>query len=440
MDVISELIKQLKVQLLSVSDLEQGIRQLSISTASLSTLFSKDSQEIDLLAWLDCQTVFPQFYWFGREHDLEAVACGSAIQFASINEADHFIQTYPEYTSLRIWGANAFDQQEGGFFFLPRIEINYDQHCLTILVNLYSDILLAEDVKQAITALDQLLPQTEKQQQTIEIVSTKQVPEQAQWRELIQQSLAAIENKQFDKVVMARKSTLALKAPLNPVQFIRQSKQINPHCYHFMLRFNENEAFLGSSPERLYLRQAQHLYTEALAGTVVNDADDNKAQELANWLMNDEKNQYENSLVVNDILQRLAAISSDISIQPCEVVRLRKVQHLRHKIDTDLNHYDDKSILYWLQPTAAVSGLPRQPAFEFILENEPFNRQWYAGSIGYLSSSQSEFSVSLRSAYIEDHYIHIYAGAGIVKGSDPLHEWIEIDNKASGLVTLIKED
>lgn len=445
MDVISELIEQLKGELLSVRNLEQGYNlKQEIVQCSLSIPLS---YEPDLFAWLDSQLTFPQFYWCSRELEQDVVACGAAVQFTSIDEADQFIRRYPE-SSLRVWGANAFDQRTPnavrqdakGFFFLPRLEISTQSSELTVLVNLYSETSLEDDAKCALVELERLLPLQEKAKQYVEIVSTHHMPEQEQWSQLIQQSLSAIEQQQFDKVVMARKTTLSLKAPLNPVQFIQKSKHINTHCYHFMLRFNAGEAFLGSSPERLYLRQAQHLYTEALAGTVANDLDDNKARELANWLMNDEKNQYENGLVVNDILQRLEPVTTNIAIQPCEVVRLRKVQHLRHKIDADLQNSDDKSIIHWLQPTAAVSGLPRQPAFQFILDNEPFDRQWYAGSIGYLSFHQSEFSVSLRSALIEGHNIHIYAGAGIVKGSEPLHEWIEINNKASGLITLIKED
>lgn len=435
MDVIAGLIEQLKGELLSVKHSDSGTMQLSSSVTC--------PQVPDFFAWLDSQTTFPQFYWCGRTLDQEVAACGAVVKFASIAEANQFIERYPEQM-LRIWGANAFDQREQndnrGFFFLPRLEISYQSGKLTVLINLYSDTSLTQDVENAITALGCLQSSREKVRQTVEIVSTTHTPEQAQWNTFIQQSLDAIENTLFDKVVMARKTTLLLKAPLNPVQFIQRSKQVNTHCYHFMLRFSSEEAFLGSSPERLYLRKAQHLFTEALAGTVANDPDDYKAQVLADWLMNDEKNQYENSLVVNDILQRLENVTTNIAVGECEVVRLRKVQHLRHKIDADLSHYDDKVILYWLQPTAAVSGLPRQPAFQFILDNEPFDRQWYAGSIGYLSSHQSEFSVSLRSAFIEDRNIHIYAGAGIVKGSDPLHEWIEINNKASGLITLIKED
>ncbi|WP_024552503.1 chorismate-binding protein, partial [Franconibacter helveticus] len=73
----------------------------------------------------------------------------------------------------------------------------------------------------------------------------------------------------------------------------------------------------------------------------------------------------------------------------------------------------------------------------FIGEHEPFIRGWYAGSAGYLSLQQTEFCVALRSALVTGDTVRLYAGAGIVAGSDPEQEWQEIENKAAGLRTLL---
>ena len=99
---------------------------------------------------------------------------------------------------------------------------------------------------------------------------------------------------------------------------------------------------------------------------------------------------------------------------------------------------------YWQQRNgdeeAAVAGIPRERARAFIQQREPFAREWYAGSAGYLSLQQSEFCVSLRSAKISGNVVRLYAGAGIVRGSDPEQEWQEIDNKAAGLRSLLQMD
>lgn len=150
------------------------------------------------------------------------------------------------------------------------------------------------------------------------------------------------------------------------------------------------------------------------------------------------KNQHENLLVVDDICQRLQGAVISVDVAPPEVIRLRKVQHLRRRIQVKLKSASDSDCLHRLQPTAAVAGLPREAARDFIRDSELFSRDWYAGSAGYLSCEQSEFAVSLRCAQINNNLLSLYAGAGIVMGSDPQQEWIEIENKAAGLRTLLK--
>lgn len=97
-------------------------------------------------------------------------------------------------------------------------------------------------------------------------------------------------------------------------------------------------------------------------------------------------------LVVEDICQRLQNCTHSLDVLPPQVLRLRKVQHLRRCIWTALNQADDTLCLHQLQPTAAVAGIPREPARCFIEQHEPFEREWYAGSAGYLSTRQSEFA------------------------------------------------
>ncbi|WP_037383808.1 chorismate-binding protein, partial [Serratia sp. DD3] len=84
--------------------------------------------------------------------------------------------------------------------------------------------------------------------------------------------------------------------------------------------------------------------------------------------------------------------------------------------------------------------LPRQAARDFIRQHEPFSRHWYAGSAGYLCATQAEFCVALRSCQIEGAEVQLYAGAGIVAGSDPELEWQEVESKAAGLRTLLQPE
>jgi len=408
-----------------------GLHHLNISFA-LNDAF-------DPLAWLNAQQSFPQFYWQQRNGDEEYAALGATKKFSSLSTARHFLQRYPHCPDLRVVGVNAFEPAQGSLF-LPRLLWQRNGGTATLRLVLCSDTSLKDDARHArefICCLEESRPVDAVVQP---VVSETHRPEKSGWLALVSRATDAVAQGEFDKVVLARATDLQFSQPVNPAALMAASRRVNFQCYHFFIRFDAAHAFLGSSPERLWRRRGTLLRTEALAGTVASHPDDAKAARLGDWLMHDDKNQRENMLVVEDICQRLQREGGVLDVLPPQIVRLRKVQHLRRCIWTALQQPNDEQCLMLLQPTAAVAGLPRQAAWEFIAGNEPFDREWYAGSAGYLSLAQSEFCVALRSARVEKACVRLYAGAGIVSGSDPEQEWQEIENKAAGLRSLLLKD
>lgn len=388
-----------------------------------------------LLAWLAAQTQFPQFYWCHREGGLEVAVCGAAKQFSHPSQAQAFVHAHPD---VRLWGLNAFEGE--ALLLLPRLEILHCDGKGELTLNLFSEHALEQDAQAALAWLDTLVLAKPIADLQVNVRSSQHQPDRAGWETLLNGALKAIAQQRMDKVVLARCSLLTLEDPLFAPALMAASRRVNHHCYHFMMRIDAHRAFLGSSPERLYLRDGEHLFTEALAGTVARHQDEQQSGILAQWLLQDMKNQQENLLVVDDICQRLQGGVRSVDVLPAEVVPLRKVQHLRRRIEGQLNRCDDADCLQRLQPTAAVAGLPRQAAREFIRQHEPFSRRWYAGSAGYLSAAKAEFCVALRSCQTEGTLVQLYAGAGIVAGSDPAQEWQEIENKAAGLRTLLQPE
>lgn len=438
MKQLSDLLQHLQQDLREPQPERAGFRQI---TRSLTL-----SDASELLPWLATQPVYPQFYWQHRQDREEAAVCGNVCGFHHIQDAEAFLVQQQCDPDVRIWGLNAFNQtKEGGasspgYLFLPRAELRRQDDTLSLTINLFSDTSLQQDAIEASAFINLLLPPAPQPLLHAEVQSVGHQPESQGWIDLLQRALHDINAGLMEKVVLARATTLTLTQPLQATTFMAASRAANHHCFHFMLAHDARHAFLGSSPERLYRRRGSELETEALAGTVASDRDARKATELADWLMNDTKNQCENMLVVDDICQRLQQSALSLDVMPPEIVRLRKVQHLRRTIHATLRTASDSACLNALQPTAAVAGLPRQEARRFIAEHEPFERGWYAGSAGYLSRQQSEFSVALRSAEVRDHVLTLYAGAGIVAGSDPEQEWQELENKAAGLRTLLDGD
>lgn len=436
MKQISAILDQLDTALLGTFPDAAGLRQF--------TYRLPEQPHGGMLEWLDAQPCYPKFYWQQRDDAEEVVLCGDAANFSDMPTAQRFLQQYPDFPELRVWGLNAFNDGMGGAqashaLFLPRIEITRRDGQCNLRYQLYSPVSLREEAGKMRAFLRTLVNSRPLPALKSQVMRYQHLPTQPQWARMIDAVLSGIKQNQFDKVVLARKTTLALSQPLNPASFLAASRAVNHHCYHFMLAFAPQQAFLGSSPERLFLREKRQLFTEALAGTVAAADDHQQARALGQWLLNDPKNQRENMLVVDDICQRLQGGARSLDVMPAEILRLRKVQHLRRSIQAVLVKADDADCLQRLQPTAAVAGLPRQAAREFIARHEPFDRQWYAGSAGYLSLTRSEFTVALRSAAVKGSQLELFAGSGIVAGSDAEQEWLEIENKAAGLRTLLDE-
>lgn len=409
-----------------------GIRLLSVSLESQTP----ERQ----LEWLASQTQWPQFFWQQRDGFEAMAALGSVVSFDSLKSAQTFLRAPDARTlPLVICGLNEFDPACGQLF-LPRLLWQHRNGKSTLSLALASRNSLLQDARAAREMLTALRPSRPLCWQPQTPQHDRNIPELDQWQQLVDRALNAIDRGDFQKVVLARASDFSFSAPVSAPALLAASQQVNLRCYHFYMGFNRDRAFIGSSPERLWRRQGLALRTEALAGSVANDADDERANALSRWIMDDDKNQRENMLVVEDIRQRLRQVVRSMDILPPRVVRLRKVQHLRRCIWSTLEVPDDHQCLTMLQPTAAVAGLPRDAARAFLAQNEPFERRWYAGSAGYLSVTRSEFCVALRSADVKSKRVRLYAGAGIVVGSDPAQEWQEIENKAAGLRTLLYGD
>lgn len=105
-------------------------------------------------------------------------------------------------------------------------------------------------------------------------------PDKTGWTQLIELATKTIAEGELDKVVLARATDLHFASPVNAAAMMAASRRLNLNCYHFYMAFDGENAFLGSSPERLWRRRDKALRTEALAGTVANNPDDKQAQQL----------------------------------------------------------------------------------------------------------------------------------------------------------------
>ena len=422
---------QLKQELTkSYSKVERG--QGIVSIQASIPLFEQD---VTLLGWLKAQTkYYPHFFLQYRDSVQTTATIGTLRQFHTLEAAQSFIQQhhFPLIGGLQFEGNTQF--------ILPQFSLVKNQQNLTACFYFDSD-----DFEQQAVIFEQFLANftqiAELGLTDNQLVSMSATSHFEQWKANIEKAIIAIQQGDFQKVVLANAMRLQFEQPICAYSLLAQSQHTNLGCYHFLWAESADVAFLGSTPERLYQRQGLFFSTEALAGTAAVTASEVQTELNAQWLLSDPKNIYENQLVVDDIENQLKDCVTEFAVSEAKIKRLHNVQHLRRQIQATLKpDTSDLDCLSKIHPTAAVAGLPRQKAKGFITENEPFTRHWYAGTLGVMGNEEAEFCVTLRSALIAQQSITLYAGAGIVAGSDPQSEWQEIRRKAQGMAKLLNVD
>ena len=419
MSVFTQLEQQLSEQLSRLQSTQAWIQLMAEVNLSV--------EESLLLGWLKSQNqYFPHFFFEKRDENQTIATIGAVKTFSSLEEAQVFVQS----TSLSLVGGIQFE----GIcqFVLPRLMLVKNSQNLTayLTLNLSEQ---AVDFTEFFTELNSTSPV-----QNYQISAPQSACTFEQWKANIEQAIIQIKSGDLRKVVLANATQLIFENLISAYDLVEQSRAINLGCYHFLWAENAQNAFVGSTPERLYYRKGNQLFTEALAGTVAVSDNPIETEQNAQWLLKDAKNIYENQLVVEDIEEHLNAYVEAFEVHLPEIKRLHNVQHLRRRIEATLKaDVLDQDCLRQIHPTAAVAGLPRAKAKQFIAENEPFKRGWYAGTLGIFNPQEAEFCVTLRSAKIEHNQITLYAGAGIVKESEPVSEWQEIERKSQALSKLL---
>jgi salicylate biosynthesis isochorismate synthase len=261
--------------------------------------------------------------------------------------------------------------------------------------------------------------------------------------ELVTQGIAAIEAGAVDKVVLARDHELTF--PVDVSTILARLQDAYPSCATFAFAVGD-KSFFGATPEELVSLHGSSLHTTALAGTAPRGSDADDDARLAGELLASAKNRAEHGFVVDAITAKLAGLGLvDPTPSAPDILRLAHVQHLRTPIQATVERrragptdMDVLRVAGVLHPTPAVGGTPDHEAARFLDEREGFDRGWYAAPIGWCDlDGNGELRVALRSALSDGERVHLFAGAGIVAGSDPREELAETSVKLRALLDVI---
>ncbi len=259
-----------------------------------------------------------------------------------------------------------------------------------------------------------------------------------EWQGIVGEAVARIAADGLSKVVLARGVTLAADEPLDPAWLVTRLAERYPSCWTYHV-----DGLVGASPEMLIRRENGLATSRVLAGTIrrspATAAGDPEGEELdlklAHALARSSKNLVEHELAVDSVAHALAPFCSGMNVPDAPyVLELPNVLHLASDV-TAVAHPDVSALRLAgeLHPSAAVCGTPTPVARQVIAELEHLDRGRYSGPVGWLDADgDGEFAIALRCGTIEaadPRRITIYAGCGIVAGSDPEEEFAETEAK-----------
>lgn len=279
----------------------------------------------------------------------------------------------------------------------------------------------------------------EQTTETNSVIAVQSTPAAGEFKASVSAALDAFAQGKLAKVVLSRKLILTLHKPADPKRVLARLMAQNPHAFHFSLPLGQGRRLLGASPELLLRVSGGEVFTHPLAGSARRASEPVQDEEVARDLLASRKDQHEHKLVIDEIRRVLTPHCRELAIpQKPTLMSTDTLWHLGTPIAGQL-HGSDASVLSLacqLHPTPALCGYPTDLARQFIREQEPFRRALFSGIVGWCDSQgNGEWAVVIRCGVLDGHQVELFAGAGIVAGSDPAMEWAETGTK---LGTMLK--
>jgi menaquinone-specific isochorismate synthase len=334
----------------------------------------------------------------------------------------------------------------GGTIFLPRLQVYKKNSTCTLVVNLAVDE--KDNIKSLIEQISKKIKAINWSDDSFSSLAIEEVDrlkiqakiEQAyDFKLIVNSALKSIAKDEFSKIVVANAIDVISTSPFQIIESLNNLRQRHPDCYIFSTSNGKGHNFIGASPERLISIQNQQLVTDALAGSAPRGKTVAEDMQQANLLLKSRKEKREHQSVSDFINERLRELGLTPQKLPLQVLQLSNIQHLWTPIYAHLPHeIDPLEIVAQLHPTPAVAGVPTKIACDRIRSYEHFDRSLYASPLGWIDDrGNCEFIVGIRSALIEGNYARLYAGAGIVAGSNSEKEFAEVQLKFQSLLNAL---
>jgi len=261
------------------------------------------------------------------------------------------------------------------------------------------------------------------------------------WSEQVSAAITAIKSNQLEKVVLARDLNATSNTTIDIRNLMQRLEIEYPSTWLFLV-----DGLIGATPELLVRLSKSLVTSRVLAGTIRKSGNEDRDLALAASLAKSSKDLEEHEYAVKSVADALAPFCSSTNVPESPfVLHLSNVMHLATDVTGVLNdsakQADIFTLVEKLHPSAAVCGTPTEVAKKLIASLEEMNRGRYSGPVGWIDAhGDGEIAIALRCGQLSaDHKsIRIFAGCGIVAGSDPANEYAESQAKLMPMRTALE--
>ena len=246
----------------------------------------------------------------------------------------------------------------------------------------------------------------------------------AEWTGAVAEAIRRIDRGEVEKVVLARDVVARADGPVDPRWLLRRLAAGYPGCWTFAV-----DGLLGATPEMLVRLEKGVATSRVLAGTLPRTAGGSAT------LARSVKDLNEHRYSVASVADALARHCGSVEVPDAPyVLALPNVRHLATDVSAVVaDGSTSLGLLASLHPSAAICGSPRPAALEVIRAVEGLDRGRYAGPVGWMNAAgDGEWGIALRCAELDParpDRLRLFAGCGIVAGSDPADELAESEAK-----------
>ncbi|GAA2734541.1 chorismate-binding protein [Pedococcus aerophilus] len=275
-----------------------------------------------------------------------------------------------------------------------------------------------------------LLPEQSTPVEPVDVAFADGALPPAQWAGAVEEAVARITDGDLDKVVLARDLHVSASEPIDARWLLRRLAERYDTTWVFAV-----DGLVGATPEMLVRLEKGLVTSRVLAGTIRRTGDDEHDLALAGSLARSSKDLEEHEYAVRSVADALRPHCSSVNVPESPfVLHLSNVMHLATDVAGVLADGATSLMLAAsLHPSAAVCGTPADAAHAVISELEHMDRGRYAGPVGWMDSSgDGEWGIALRCGAFDAEdpaSMRLFAGCGIVAGSDPDSEVAESDAK-----------